>query len=302
MKAKLPPQFTQRVEGAFGERGQLFVRALPSLIDEAVARWHLKDLQPADKLSYNYVLFARSGDRDVVLKIGVPDRELTSEIHALRHFAGRGAARLIDSDSGRGMLVLQRLVPGEPLASLSNDAEATQIAAEVMLDLLRPAPADSDLIQIADWCQGFKRYRAAQGGGTGPLDKKLFARAESLAREMLQEEHRPTLLHGDLHHGNVLSSGSRWAAVDPKGVVGPAAYEVGPLLLNPQGFVNAQKDGADVMAKRIAILAEVLGIQAERIRQCGVTHAVLSAVWSIEEGGDWRGAMECGRLISESGA
>lgn len=295
---KIPEAFARTIEGAFGERGKVYLHALPTLIKEAEARWQLKSLEPSKELSYNFVAFARRDGTEVVLKIGVPDRELTSEVHALRQFAGRGAVRLLDSDSGRGMLLLERLRPGAQLAGLSNDAEATQIAAEVALELLRPAPADSDLLRLTDWFQGLKRFRTAHNGGTGPLDAALFKQAEALAKEVMGEEYRPTLMHGDLHPGNILSSGGRWAAIDPKGVVGPAAYEVGPMLLNPRGVLGAGAEAAETMLRRIAILAEVLGIARGRIRRYGIAHGVLSAVWSVEEGQDWKPAMECARVLA----
>ncbi len=247
---KTPPQFAQKVEGAFGERGRVFLRALPALIKEAEIRWQLRDLRAEGKLSYNYIAYGRSGHMEVVLKVGVPDPELTSEIHALRHFAGRGAVRLIDSDPGRGMLLMERLVPGAQLASLSNDAEATQIAAEVMLALLRAAPEDARLLQLGDWFKGFERFRS-KNGGTGPLPPALFEEAENVSRELLEEEHRPTLIHGDLHHFNILSSRGRWVAIDPKGLIGPAAYEVGPFLINPLGEINKRPEAAEVLRTRV---------------------------------------------------
>ncbi len=42
-------------------------------------------------------------------------------------------------------------------------------------------------------------------------------------------------MHGDFHHFNILSSERGWLVIDPKGVIGPAGYEVGPLLINPWG-------------------------------------------------------------------
>ena len=76
----LPRSFTRTVQNTFGERGRLFLHALPELIEEAAARWELSDLQPAPVLSYNFILFARRAGAEVVLKLGVPDRELTSEV------------------------------------------------------------------------------------------------------------------------------------------------------------------------------------------------------------------------------
>lgn len=138
---RLPASFTRTIRNTFGERGRLFLKALPGLIEEAEERWQLSDIRPVPNLSYNVVAFARRADADVVLKLGVPDTELTSEIRSLRHFAGRGVARLLESDSGRGMLLLERLRPGAQLSTIADDAEATRIAAEVMLAIRRPPPA-----------------------------------------------------------------------------------------------------------------------------------------------------------------
>ena len=76
-------------------------------------------------------------------------------------------------------------------------------------------------------------------GGTGPLEKSLVERAEHSVANFFSEDYVPMLIHGDLHHYNILIVGKySWLAIDPKGVIGPAAYEVGPLLMNPLGFLN----------------------------------------------------------------
>ncbi len=59
------------------------------------------------------------------LKIGVPNRELTSEMSALRFFDGKGAVRLLEADEERVMFLLERLQPGDMLATLNDDDQAT---------------------------------------------------------------------------------------------------------------------------------------------------------------------------------
>ena len=54
---------------------------------------------------------------------------------ALKLFDGKGAVRLLEADEGRAMFLLERLQPGEMLATLSDDEQATHIAADVMLNL-----------------------------------------------------------------------------------------------------------------------------------------------------------------------
>ena len=83
-------------------------------------------------LSYNYVCAATQKDgSEAVLKIGVPNPELTSEINALTLYNGQGACRILEADPENGMLLLERLQPGTMLASLGDDDQATGIAAEV---------------------------------------------------------------------------------------------------------------------------------------------------------------------------
>ncbi len=301
----LPAAFVRNIQDAFGEEGTSFLAGLPALIAQASDRWGLTEIEPLPDLSYNFVAFANrtspAGAGPVVLKIGVPQNELASEITALHIYAGEGAVRLLDADAARGFLLLERLRPGEMLASLADDERATHIAADVMLRLWRPAPADPALIQLSDWFRGFQKLRTRFEGGTGPLDEKLVGRAERAARDFFAEDYVPMLIHGDFHHFNVLSSERGWLAIDPKGVVGPAAYEVGPLLINPWDELLTRPDPVRITERRIAILAERLGFECERIRAWGIAHAILSAWWSMEDGGGgWEYSLDCARVIAQA--
>ncbi len=298
MSVNLPGQFLQTIEQSFGQRGREFLEALPALVAEAERRWQLTDVRPVSNLSYNYVAFADRLDEQVVLKIGVPDPELVSEMAALHLFDGRAAVRLLESDPEHSMFLLERLRPGEMLASLEDDAQATEIAADLMQALWRTGVSDPRLIQLSDWFKGYSKLRARFDGGTGPLPPALVDRAESTARELFAEQDEPTLIHGDLHHFNILSSGRGWLAIDPKGVIGAAAYEVGPFLLNPWVVSGLSADTASFTRRRIAIFSERLGIEARRLRAWGLAFAVLSAWWNLEAGEDWGTAIECAQILA----
>jgi streptomycin 6-kinase len=121
----LPPEFVSNVQNTYREEGYAFLKALPDLIAEASARWGLMDVQPAPVLSYNFVAFARRGEvfshrvadnnigrgdpaptNNVVLKMGVPNREMRSEMAALRLFNGEGACKLLEYDEERCWMLL----------------------------------------------------------------------------------------------------------------------------------------------------------------------------------------------------
>ena len=295
----LPDSFLLTIRNVFGEKGEHFLASLPARVDIAAQRWDLTEIKAVPDLSYNFVAFAKLQAQEVVLKIGVPNRELTSEISALRFYAGQGAVRLLASDADQGMLLLERLRPGRMLAALEDDERATEIAAGIMQRLWRPAPDKRDLISLKGWFDGFKRLRARFDGGTGPLPRELVERAEHLARDFFAEGRPEVLLHGDFHHYNILESERGWLIIDPKGVTGPAEYEVGPLLINPLDRVLAGDRPDARTARRMAILAARLGVERERIRGWAIAHAVLSAWWNIEGREDWRYAIECARLFAQ---
>jgi streptomycin 6-kinase len=294
----LPGPFLRTIEQVFGQRGRDFLQALPDLVDEAARRWQLADVQPVSNLSYNYIAFADRLGESVVLKIGVPDRELLSEMTALCLFDGRAAVRLLDSDEEHSMSLLERLRPGDMLTTVEDDRQATEIAADLMRLLWRTQISGSRLIQLSDWFKGLEKLRRRFDGGTGPLAAHLVGRAESVARDFCTEDHIPTLLHGDLHHFNILSSKRGWLAIDPKGVVGPAAYEVGPFLINPWMVSGLQPDTPRLIRDRIAIFSERLGFEGSRLRDWGLSHAVLSAWWSLDGDEDWRPAMQCAEILA----
>lgn len=307
---KLPSEFITTIQNVHQEEGHAFLNALPGLIAEASRRWDLRDVQPAPTLSYNFVAFAKRAQGDVVLKMGVPNREMESEIAALRLFNGVGACRLLEYDEEKCWMLLERLDPGEMLVTLKDDEEATRIAAEVMKKIWRSMessglpleennPAPQKFILLSEWFDGLKKLRAMYNGGTGPFNENLVERVERSVEDFFAENHQPVLMHGDFHHYNILSSERGWLIIDPKGVIGPAGYEVGPLLINPWGELINRSDIQIITKRRIDILHEHLGFERERIHEWGLAHAVLSSWWSIEENTGWEYAAAFAEMIAE---
>lgn len=288
---KLPPSFTTTIRNTFGEDGKRWLADLPALIDEAAQRWGLTDITPVGNLSYNFVAYAKRPvsplrfAQDVVLKIGVPNRELSSEIAALRLYNGEGACRLYKSDPEAGMLLLERLLPGAMLCDYADDETQTAIAAEVMKRIWRPAPGGEPLITLKGWFDELASLRPRFGGGTGPFPRQLVETAEGLIHELFAEPFTPVVLHGDCHHFNILNSERGWLAIDPKGVVGAAEYDPAPLLLNPWDKFTQFPDAVRISERRIANLAERLDFDRQRIRAWAIAHSVLSAWWDLEENG-----------------
>lgn len=296
---RLPPDFIKTIHSTFGDDGREMLARLPELIADASARWGLTDIQPVPNLSYNFVAFAKRGVGDVVLKIGVTNRELVSEMAALRFFNGEGVCQLLECDEKQGMFLLELLKPGTMLSEMEDDDERTHIAIDVMENLIlrgggAAPPLQNKFINLSDWFDGLKKIRPRFGGGVGPFPKEILRRVEASLPGLFDDEAR--LIHGDFHHDNILLSERGWLAIDPKGVIGPVGYEIGPLMLNP--WIKPM-DGSRFevrTVRRVDIIHERLGWAREVIIEWALAHAVLSAWWDYPNG-DWEYSMRCARIF-----
>jgi streptomycin 6-kinase len=297
----VPEDFARTIVEGHGAAGVEWLSQLPSLIADCSERWSLTVLAPFDPLSYNYVAPAlQAGAKKVVLKVGVPNPELLTEIEALRLFDGRGSVRLLDADPELGALLLERLEPGTLLLSVADDEQATAIAADVMRQLWKPVPSEHSFPTVAKWAAGLQRLRQHFEGGTGPFPIGLVSMAETLFADLTSAIDTPVLLHGDLHHWNILAAQRQpWLALDPKGVIGEPAYEVGAWLRNPMPQLLTWPRTSAVLARRVDQLSEALGFDPQRLVGWGVAQAVLSAWWSYEDHGHgWEPAIACAGILA----
>ena len=265
----------------------MWLKNLPELRAFLVERWSLENIQAADQLSYNYIEYATSPDHgQVVLKMGCPNPELETEIKALAYYRGlESVVKILDWDMDRGALLLERIQPGYNLTSLSNDQEATQIVGNLILKLRQSAPEGKEFPTIKKWCQGFNRYDEIYRDQAGPLPQRLFSYASGLVQELLESREDQYFLHGDLHHSNLLFlEGGTWIAIDPKGVIGELACEVGPYLFNPIPDLIRQPSLGELLSRRLQILAEITEVDHQRLAAWSFCRAVMAAIWSIEEG------------------
>ena len=285
---EIEPDLASKLIGIYGAEGRDWIARFPALLERFRAQWDVVEVGAA----FAYVggawvrpALLRDGRR-AVLKLAPPDKELASEAAAMSLYDGDGAARLLAADTTAVALLLERLEPGDTLATLADDIAATEIAGVTMRRLFRPLPADHPFITIERWGQAFHRVRERYGGGCGKFPADLFEPASRLYFELCASAGPTVLVHGDLHHYNILrATREPWLAIDPKGLAGEAAYEVGPLLYNR---LDAGHDVKALTLRRIAQLAEILGLDRQRLTQWGFAQAVLSDLWHFEDSGEVR--------------
>lgn len=295
---ELPVEFQQRIRRVFKEPGAAWLARLPALVRACEDRWRLRIGEPFE-LSFHYVAPATMADgAQVVLKAGVPSPGFSQQVEALQLYGGRGMVRVIAAGPDAGVLLMERLDPGATIVDMPDD-DATAIAAGVMRELQLPAPPDCGLPTLADWASALDRVRGHYGGGTGPIPERLYEMAQAYWREMLASSSAPIVLHGDLHHWNILRDERRgYVAIDPHGVLGEPEYEVAAYLGNPNTRLHVFDDLAATMSRRLDIFAASLGYDRQRMLRWGIAFQVLSAWWSYEDGGNGESALTAANALA----
>lgn len=259
---------------------------LPAMVDRWCERWAITLHPDIPSLSYTVVLFGRSAmEGEVVLKLAPAGMEFSSEIAGLAAFQGPDVVRLIHADPDEAGMLMERVLPGTPLRAFDDridDTTATAIGAAMLKRLWRPAPADpGDLIPLGRWFRDLFRLRDQLRDGRDdlPVSRDAVERGARLAEGLLASGDT-SVLHGDLHHGNILErADGGWTVIDPKGLIGDRAYDIGTWMLN--GWpVSEPGDHASILRRRIDDFARDLCMPRERIIGGALVHVVLVIAWA----------------------
>lgn len=297
----IPADFRATMIALHEDEGIAWLERLPAILAECEQRWHITLQAPFGKLSFNYVAPAVCADGTMaVIKACSPLGEFARQSEALRLFDGHGMVRLLAYDEQNEVMLLEGLQPGTLLGTLEDDATTTSIAASVMRQFWRPVPHLHPFPSVHDWGRGFTRLRQHYQGGHGPFPPALLTQAETLFAELSASMATPVLLHGDLHHDNILAAQRQpWLAIDPKGLIGEPAYETGSWLRNPLPQLLHMLHPQRVLTRRIDQFAEELELERARIRDWAVAQSVLSVWWGVEDFGVINSdALACAELLA----
>lgn len=281
----VPDVLQQTVLNVHGEVGRRWLKQLPNLLKTLARQWHFKIEKSCEHLSFNYVvLVVLENGRQAVLKCGVPNAEFTTEIDALHDYAGEGAVKLVAADAEQGWLLEERCIPGKNLLSLADDEQATTVALNMMQQLWRPLNSQVKFPTLAKWLSGLDKLQKYSRTNPNAFPKKLIDFSLVTSKELLASSGEQVLLHGDLHHFNILSSARNfWLAIDPKGVIGEREYEICAFMRNPWPQLLTTMNTKQVISRRLDQIVEHTGFERERILLWLIVNAVLVAWWCIED-------------------
>jgi len=279
---------TLRREGA---AGQDWLESLPSAVAQFCDRWGC-DVDGAPwHGDVALVLPVRRAAMAAALKISLPYSGHRGEADALRCFNGHGAVRLLDADDTGLVLLMERAGAGtlaEILATSSNYTveQAIEIAGVLAHQLSVPAAANT--VPLASTTTGWEKQLDDQVAANPTL---LPAVAIDRARETIRHLGRDstsTMLHGDLHFGNILPAvREHWLTIDPKGWTGTAAYDAFTVITGRPEDLDRTTRPDRALTARVRRFASAAHVDADLALACCQARATSSYLYQIERGGTW---------------
>lgn len=263
--------------------GTEWLERLPRLVAECAELWSLRVGEPFADANVSYVARADLPDgRRAVLKINFPEPESEHEPDAFRHWDGRGAARLLASDTGRGALLVERCEPGTQLWQLADEREANRIAADVLRRLWRPPPPGHGFRLLADEAARWVEKLPAEWERLGrPYDRCVLDEAVAFLREAGPSQGEAVVLHQDFHGGNVLRAAREpWLAIDPKPLVGEREFDTASLVRDRRWELRKDPQAATRLRRRLDQLAADLALDRGRMRAWSIAHPL---AWDPDE-------------------
>ena len=280
------PEFRKTILNTVGEDGSRWLAKLDSSIEKYLTEWKLSPDGKFQNLSFNFVLpVQRAGGAKAVLKMGPHAKSRSREARALKFYDGAGAVRLLEQSFEDGAMLIERVTPGTPLHSSGlSDEDMTLAAIGVMDELLRFSrePKSSVLQDVSTWGLGFEKYMREYADA--PLVPFASAeKADRIFKQLVRTSPRETVLHGDLHHSNILDTGDGWLAIDPKGLWGDPCFEIGAFIRNPWPKILDEAELKQLLFTRMQFFSDELGFDMERVWGWAYSQAILASIWGIRE-------------------
>lgn len=225
------------------------------------------------------VVVAKDGQK-AILKITDDDSERIG-CELMVWWNGNGAAKVLAHAAGA--ILLERATGTGSLADMSwtgNDAQACRIIchAASRLHLTRNASTPA-LTPLHHWFRDLAPAAKKHGG--------ILTRCAAVANILLSSPHDEVVLHGDLHHSNILDFGTRgWLAIDPKGLVGERGFDFANIFTNPDLAEPTRYVAIlpERFTQRVNIVSEIARIERQRLLMWIVAWCGLSSVWFLQEG------------------
>ena len=275
-QVKIMQTFKSNIIEIYGVKGEVWLQALPSMVDAISKQYGLTALRPVSNMSFNYVASGYQNEKAVILKLGLDTLALSKEADCLKAFLNYGAVKVLAYDEG--MILMKKADPGVTLKTFfpGNDKQAVSVLCDTLKQLhAAPIPEDHHFLTLKTVLSVLDHEL--------DIPSDILLKARQLRDHLLESSDADVLLHGDLHHDNVLKQNDQWLAIDPKGFIGAPVFDVCAFLMNPMPTLLKQTNVVDMINLRIKHCADLLSFSEKQIKDWLYVKVVLGWAWALED-------------------
>ena len=274
-------EFEKNIADIWGQDGKTWLTRLPELVRKLADKWNFQEVEVFSNLTYSYVFKVQAESQTFILKVAPPSSRTEREIDWYRFQNGIGCPSMIKSDASLGALLLEEITPATTCKNLvwtGSDGEATQAIAEALLSLQHRSAGDAEFPHVREFLESLESLRTH-------VPEDLLGRTIGLLDQLTSDKSVDVVLHGDLHHDNVLNHNGRWITIDPHGYIGPRGFEVGAMMRNP--YDEFPKGPIElILENRVAILSAMLPFTRKEIVEWSIIYTLIATAWSLDDHGE----------------
>lgn len=268
--------FVNNIKTIYPATGEQWLQDIPTKLSELESKWNFRISRAMPELSYSLVALVKYKENDAILKMAPSEQCLEREIRCLACFQ-KDSPMIFHFDKTYNAALMEYIYPGESLKKLvkaGKDDKATEIICEIIHELRFQNEINYSFKHLSELANDLNILM-------GHFDKKLLDKAIYLFHELTKDRSNDIVLHGDLHHDNILSSGNHWKIIDPHGYMGDPIAEVGAMIRNPYDCLP-NTPLKDLFSRRLSILKNNLPYEKDRISAWCYCISVLSVAWTYE--------------------
>lgn len=260
-----------------------FYKSVMSEINEYASKWKLSCLELIDDGKESCVLKCYSAEHgNVILKMRRNIKVIEDEFNTLVEYNGRCFCNVFDGEVRNGIFLEEQVQPGTELKKVESLDKRLSIFCSLHKKLHIKPTVEENYPTYLDWVSKITRYME-----TREDYKELYIhikKAESLCKELFVLYPTKMLLHGDLHHHNILlNSMNEYTIIDPKGVLGDPIFDIPRFILNEmEDEINQEL--YEKIQYIITMIGKQLSIPIRVLEQLFYIEITMAECWNVEDG------------------
>lgn len=248
--------------------------------DKFLDLWRISQLEKLTETPTSHLFKGLYERKPCVLKVYTEHGKKCESDSAvyLKAIDGHGGVTLLEDHEDA---ILLEYIDGQTLkehVKNGQDNAATQIIGQTLKAIHHAPNSALNLPSMHDRLECLFEYETKSA-------PNIIKSAAHLSRHIIKTPFTDTVLHGDMHHDNIMHSSTRgWLAIDPQPFIGDPAYDCANTLHNPHQMFDLTENKTRLL-EQANTLGSTMGIDPQRIINYAFIHGCLSACWSFEDEG-----------------